>query len=81
MVRSVEAAAFDDAARAARRISDSVFVIRPEHNPIGPFDFGPVYDEASDRERQPVELLRQGYEDAYRQFVEPVAAADDGGVE
>ena len=28
-----------------------VFVIRPVHNPIGPFDFGGVYDEASDRRR------------------------------
>jgi hypothetical protein len=44
---------------------------------VGPFDFGVVYDEASDRDRPARELLKQGYEDAYRQLVEPVAAALD----
>ncbi len=81
VVRSVETAALDDAVRAATKVSDSVFVIRPEHNPVGPFDFGRVYDEASDRDRHAIELLRQGYEDTYRQFIEPVAVPDDGGQE
>jgi hypothetical protein len=51
-----------------------VFVVRPVHNPIGPFDFGGVYDDASDRFRAMNELVRQGYEDAYQQFIEPVVA-------
>jgi hypothetical protein len=77
LVRSIEAAALDDAWRAGVSRMGGVFVIRPDHNPIGPFDFGGVYDEGSDRERPAGELLVMGYEDAYRQFVEPIAAALD----
>ncbi len=52
-----------------------VFAIHPRHNPIGPFDFGGEYDDRSDR-RQPLsELLARGYEDAYREFIEPVVGA------
>ena len=61
---------------AVNRFS-GVFVVRPEHNPIGPFDFGTVYDEASDRRRTVAELIRQGYADAYREFIEPIAAAGE----
>lgn len=81
VVRSIETAALDDAVRVARSRLPGVFVIRPDHNPVGPFDFGPVYDEASDRERPVGELVRQGYEDAYRQLVEPLAAALDDETE
>jgi hypothetical protein len=35
--------------RDARLGFDSVYVIRPDHNPVGPFDFEGAYDEASDR--------------------------------
>ncbi len=77
MVRSIETAALEDAVRVARSTMSGVFVIRPDHNPVGPFDFGVVYDEASDRERSSSELVKQGYEDAYRQLVEPIAAALD----
>jgi hypothetical protein len=54
-----------------------VFVIRPDHNPIGPFDFAGTYDETSDRSRTVAELLQQGYDDAYRQFIEPVVASGE----
>ncbi len=67
-----------------------LFVIRPAHNPIGPLDFGGVYDERSDRGHTVGELVDRGYEDAYRQFIEPVVGASgekiaavalaDGGV-
>lgn len=77
LARSIETAALDDARRVAARRMSGVFVVRPDHNPVGPFDFGPVYDEASDRERAAGEIVTQGYEDAYRQLVEPVAAALD----
>jgi len=53
----------------------TVYVIRPVHNPIGPFDFDGVYDERSDRKSALAELVDRGYEDAYRQFIEPVVAA------
>ena len=52
-----------------------LFVIRPVHNPIGPLDFAGVYDERSDRRHTLTELVDRGYEDAYRQFIEPVVAA------
>jgi hypothetical protein len=52
-----------------------LFVIRPAHNPLGPLDFDGVYDERSDRVHTLSELVDRGYEDAYRQFIEPVVAA------
>ncbi len=52
-----------------------LFVIRPAHNPLGPLDFGGAYDERSDRTHTLGELLDRGYEDAYRQFIEPVVGA------
>jgi hypothetical protein len=54
---------------------DALFLICPAHNPVGPFDFRGAYDEASDRRQTIVELMERGYEDAYRQFIEPVVGA------
>jgi hypothetical protein len=51
-----------------------LFVIRPSHNPLGPLDFRGVYDERSDRAHTLSELTDRGYEDAYRQFIEPIVA-------
>jgi hypothetical protein len=68
---ALETAALGDAAGAA----PIVFVIRPPHNPIGPFDFEGAYDERSDRRSTLGELVDRGYEDAYRQFIEPRVAA------
>lgn len=79
LLRSIECAATADAAAAAASRFASVFVIRPDHNPIGPFDFGGVYDEASDRQRTINELLLQGYADAYHHLIEPVVAAGEAG--
>jgi hypothetical protein len=70
LVRSIEGAAFTDAAMSAGARLSNVFVIRPDHNPIGPFAFGGVYDEASDRQRSLAELIEQGYADAYRHFID-----------
>jgi hypothetical protein len=76
-LRAIETAAFQDAwATAATRFS-GVFTIRPTHNPIGPFDHDGVYDESSDRRRPVTELLQQGHDDAYRQFIEPVVATGE----
>lgn len=52
-----------------------LFVVRPAHNPLGPLDFRGVYDERSDRRHTLGELVDRGYEDAYRQFIEPVVGA------
>jgi hypothetical protein len=80
-VRSMETAAFDDACAVAAARFSGVFVIRPDHNPIGPFDFSGVYDDASDRQCRVPELMQQGYDDAYRSFIEPVVAAGERLVE
>jgi hypothetical protein len=72
---SVEVAAVRDALQFAAVRLPRVFTIHPQHNPMGPFDFGGAYDDRSDR-RQPLgELLTRGYEDAYHQFIEPVVGA------
>ena len=77
LVRALETAAFEDACAAAIPRFSGVFVVRPHHNPIGPFDFGGVYDDASDRHRTIAELIDQGYEDAYQHFIEPVVATGE----
>ena len=74
---SAETSAVRDAVGSYRKRFRGVFVIQPEHNPIGPLDFGGTYDERSDRYQSLGELMDRGYEDAYRQFVEPVV----GGAE
>jgi hypothetical protein len=53
----------------------SVFVVHPTHNPLTPLDFAGVYDERSDRTQTLGELVDRGYEDAYRQFIEPIVGA------
>jgi hypothetical protein len=53
----------------------SLFIIRPPHNPVTPLDFSGVYDERSDRRQTLGELLDRGYEDAHRQFIEPIVGA------
>jgi hypothetical protein len=76
-LQSAEAAAVRDATRlaAAHVPSMATFIIRPGHNPIGPFDFAGGYDDRSDRRQPLTELMSLGYEDAYHQFIEPVVGA------
>lgn len=78
-VASVEVAEVADAVAAWRERFAALFEIRPAHNPIGPFDFRGRFDERSDRWLGLRELLERGYEDAYRQFIEP--AIGDGADE
>ena len=52
-----------------------VYAIRPTHNAIGPFDFDGGFDDRSGRRSNLMELMGRGYEDAYRQFIEPVVGA------
>ncbi|MGH9411273.1 MAG: hypothetical protein ACRD1V_17700, partial [Vicinamibacterales bacterium] len=65
-----------DALAAPPSLLRAVFAIRPLHNPLGPLDFAGVYDERSDRTYAAAELVDRGYEDAYRQFIEPVVGAN-----
>jgi hypothetical protein len=74
-IAAAESAALEDAVGLARLRFDSCYVIRPSHNPVGPFDVSGAYDEASDRRHSTAELLEQGYEDAYQQFIEPIVGA------
>jgi len=69
---AAESAALRDAIEMARLRFDSVYLICPAHNPVGPFDFSGTHDEASDRRQELPELIDRAYEDAYRQFIEPV---------
>lgn len=75
VLRGIETAALDEATRVAQARFAACFVIRPAYNPIGPFDFGGVDDDASDRRMTLAELMERGYQDAYHQFIEPVVAA------
>jgi hypothetical protein len=72
---AAESAALRDALDLARLRFDSVYVISPTHNPVGPFDVAGAYDDASDRRQDLVELMERAYEDAYRQFIEPIVGA------
>ena len=70
-----EAASLRDAMESARLRFDSFYLICPAHNPVGAFDLTGAYDEASDRRQDVTELMERAYEDAYRQFIEPVVGA------
>jgi hypothetical protein len=70
-----ETAALRDAIEQFTGRFASMFVIRPAHNPLTPLDFTGVYDERSDRTQTLAELVDRGYEDAYRQFIEPIVGA------
>ena len=72
---STEGAALRDALAAASGWFDALFVIRPAHNPVAPLDTEGAYDERSDRVQAVGELVDRGYEDAYRQFIDPVVGA------
>jgi hypothetical protein len=78
---AAEAAALRDALETARLRFDSVYVIAPPHTRIAPFDFDGAYDPASDRRESLMELMQHAYEDAYRQFIEPVVGAGGERIE
>jgi len=72
---AAESIALRDTLEAIGPRFDSIYTIQPTHNAIGPFDFAGAYDEASDRRQDLSELMERAYEDAYRQFIEPVIGA------
>jgi hypothetical protein len=72
---SAEAAALSDGVRHLHHRFQGVYVIRPSHNPVCALDLTGAYDERSDRVQTLDELMERGYEDAYRQFIEPVLGA------
>lgn len=74
---AAETSAMRDAAASHKKRFKGLFLIQPGHNPVGPFDFSGAYDERSDRYLKLGELIDRGYEDAYRQFVEPVVGGNE----
>ena len=72
---SFEAASLRDVTEQFGGRFAGLFVIRPAHNPLTPLDLAGVYDERSDRRYTVAELVDRGYQDAYRQFIEPVVGA------
>ena len=72
---AMDAAAVRDALRHVQHRFKAVYAIRPSYNPLGAFDFSGSYDDRSDRHHPLSELMERGYEDAYRDFIEPVVAA------
>lgn len=72
---SAEASALSDAVRHLHHRFQGVYLIRPGHNPIRALDLIGAYDDRSDRVQTIDELMERGYEDAYRQFIEPVLGA------
>lgn len=84
LLMSIESAAVRDAqatASALGLLPGGLFQIRPAHNALGPLDFDGTYDARSDRHQSVAELIDRGYEDAYRQFIEPVVGASGEAVE
>jgi len=72
---AAESVALRDTLEAIGSGFDAVYLIQPSHSAIGPFDLSGAYDEASDRRQNLSELMERAYEDAYRQFIEPVVGA------
>ena len=66
-----------DAVASHKKRFKGLFLIQPLHNPVGPLDFQGAYDERSDRYQSLAELIDRGYEDAYRQFVEPIVGGSE----
>ena len=78
---AIECASLRDAAASCGGLFQAVFEIRPDHNPLGPFDFRGVYDEHTDRRHAVAELVARGYEDAFSQFVNSVVGASGEWIE
>jgi hypothetical protein len=73
---AAETAVVRDTMSSHKKRFKGVFVVQPLHNPIGPLDFQGSYDDRSDRYQNLSELIDRGYEDAYRQFVEPIVGSE-----
>ena len=74
-ISSAEASNLADGIRHLQHRFQGLYVIRPTHNAIRALDLDGAYDEQSDRIQTLDELMQRGYEDAYRQFIEPVLGA------
>ena len=71
-----ETSAVRDAMTSHRKRFRGLFLVQPAHNPVGPLDVTGAFDHRSDRFQTVAELMDRGYEDAFRQFVEPLVGAE-----
>ena len=71
----VETVSLREAIDTRRALFQSLFEVRPAHNPVGAFDMTGCYDEQSDRKQTLAELVDRGYQDGFRQFVDAVLGA------
>jgi hypothetical protein len=78
---AADTAAVRDAVATGHRDFACLFEIRPDHNPLGALDFAGEFDTGSDRRYPLDELVARGYEDAYRQFIDPVVAVSGESLE
>ena len=78
---AIECASLRDALASRGALFQAVFEIRPDDNPLGPFDFRGTYDEHTDRRHAVAELVSRGYEDAFSQFVNSVVGASGEWIE
>ena len=72
---AAERAAIRDAVLAHESRFAAIVEIHPHHQPLLPFDIDGAWDARSDRRHVLDETIAVGYEDAYRQFIEPVVGA------
>jgi hypothetical protein len=72
---SLERGALADAVTAMAARFHAVYEIRLAHNALNALAFGGATDQRSDRAVALAELVERGYEDAYRQFVDPIVGA------
>ena len=72
---AAERAGIRDAILAHEARFAAIVEIRPQHQPLLPFDIGGAWDVRSGRWHVLDEALAAGYEDAYHQFIEPVVGA------
>ena len=74
-LQGIERVSIQEAIENRRGRFESLFEVRPAHNPVGPLDVAGCYDEYSDRTQTLDELIDRGYEDCFRQFVDAVVGA------
>ena len=64
--------AWEDPATGRIHREFTLYVVRPARRAIGPLELDGVEDASTEVVETLDDLMEQGYEDAFRQFVEPV---------
>jgi predicted acylesterase/phospholipase RssA len=67
--------AWEDPATGRLYKEVALWLVRPDQRRLGPLEFDGAQDPATEVLEEPWDLVDQGHQDAYRQFVEPVVGA------